>query len=127
KLAQTQIQLKPATVPMAKIFDTEPLHPSTPDDAKGNTDVFAVGEKACRRLVQDLHGKFIPFQTASGFSNIGPVWQSGSWRYLYLHDKGDGHTVSVSQRLKERFSTLISALCAQFAVSLLALPALFFL
>ncbi len=127
QLAQTLMQVSHDNDVARNIVDIETLLDSDHGDAKSNNHGFAVWDKDGTRLIADRHGKDIPFQTASGFSNSGPVWQSGSWRYLYLHDKVDGHTVAVSQRLKERFSTLISALWAQFAVSLLALPALFFL
>ncbi|STZ50358.1 ATP-binding protein [Neisseria dentiae] len=127
QLAQTLMQVSHDNDTVRNIVDIETLLASNHGDAKSNNHGFAVWDKDGTRLIADRHGKDIPFQTASGFSNSGPVWQSGSWRYLYLHDKVDGHTVAVSQRLKERFSTLISALWAQFAVSLLALPALFFL
>ncbi|WP_373795613.1 ATP-binding protein [Neisseria dentiae] len=127
QLAQTLMQVSHDNDVARNIVDIETLLDSDHGDAKSNNHGFAVWDKDGTRLIADRHGKDIPFQTASGFSNSGPVWQSGSWRYLYLHDKVDGHTVAVSQRLKERFSTLISALWAQFAASLLALPALFFL
>lgn len=127
QLAQTLMQVSHDNDVARNIVDIETLLGSDHGDAKSNNHGFAVWDKDGTRLIADRHGKDIPFQTASGFSNSGPVWQSGSWRYLYLHDKVDGHTVAVSQRLKERFSTLISALWAQFAASLLALPALFFL
>lgn len=127
QLAQTLMQVSHDNDVARNIVDIETLLASDHGDAKSNNHGFAVWDKDGTRLIADRHGKDIPFQTASGFSNSGPVWQSGSWRYLYLHDKVDGHTVAVSQRLKERFSTLISALWAQFAASLLALPALFFL
>lgn len=127
QLAQTLMQVSHDNDAVRNIVDIETLLGSDHGDAKSNNHGFAVWDKDGTRLIADRHGKDIPFQTASGFSNSGPVWQSGSWRYLYLHDKVDGHTVAVSQHLKERFSTLVSALWAQFAASLLALPALFFL
>lgn len=88
---------------------------------------FAIWDAQGRLLIADASGSNIPFQTASGFHNNRPVWQGGAWRYLYLHDDASGHTVAVSQRLKERFATLTNALWVQLSLSLLMLPVLMWL
>lgn len=93
----------------------------------GNNNGFAVWNAEGRLLLADRHGQEIPFQTASGIRNNRPFWQGGAWRYLYLHDESSGHTVAVSQRLKERLSTLTNALWVQLALSLLMLPLLLWL
>lgn len=127
QLAQTLMQVTHDNDAILEIAEIETLLGSHRGDAQTNNNGFAVWDKDGNLLLADRHGKEIPFQTAVGFRNNHPVWHSDSWRYLYLHDEIDGHTVAVSQRLKERLAIVFSAVGAQLAVSLLALPVLLLL
>ena len=95
--------------------------------AESSNNGFAIWDKHGTLLLADRYGREIPFQTASGFHNNRAAWQGSAWRYLYLHDEHSGRTVAVSQRLKERLSTLTNALWVQLALTFLSLPLLLWL
>ena len=95
--------------------------------AESSNNGFAIWDKHGTLQLADRYGREIPFQTASGFYNNRAAWQGNAWRYLYLHDEHSGRTVAVSQRLKERLSTLTNALWVQFAFTFLSLPLLLWL
>ena len=95
--------------------------------AESSNNGFAIWDKHGTLLLADRYGREIPFQTASGFHNNRAAWQGSAWRYLYLHDEHSGRTVAVSQRLKERLSTLTNALWVQLTLTFLSLPLLLWL
>ena len=95
--------------------------------AESSNNGFAIWDKHGTLHLADRYGREIPFQTASGFHNNRAAWQGSAWRYLYLHDEHSGRTVAVSQRLKERLSTLTNALWVQLALTFLSLPLLLWL
>ena len=95
--------------------------------AESSNNGFAIWDKHGTLLLADRYGREIPFQTASGFHNNRAAWQGNAWRYLYLHDEHSGRTVAVSQRWKERLSTLTNALWVQLALTFLSLPLLLWL
>ena len=95
--------------------------------AESSNNGFAIWDKHGTLLLADRYGREIPFQTASGFYNNRAAWQGNAWRYLYLHDEHSGRTVAVSQRWKERLSTLTNALWVQLALTFLSLPLLLWL
>ena len=112
-------------VPQAAAGSTADLPPA--GGAESSNNGFAIWDKHGTLLLADRYGREIPFQTASGFHNNRAAWQGSAWRYLYLHDEHSGRTVAVSQRLKERLSTLTNALWVQFALTFLSLPLLLWL
>ena len=112
-------------VPQAAAGSTADLPPV--GGAESSNNGFAIWDKHGTLLLADRYGREIPFQTASGFHNNRAAWQGSAWRYLYLHDEHSGRTVAVSQRLKERLSTLTNALWVQFAFTFLSLPLLLWL
>lgn len=112
-------------VPQAAAGSTADLPPA--GGAESSNNGFAIWDKHGTLLLADRYGREIPFQTASGFHNNRAAWQGSAWRYLYLHDEHSGRTVAVSQRLKERLSTLTNALWVQFAFTFLSLPLLLWL
>ena len=112
-------------VPQAAAGSTADLPPV--GGAESSNNGFAIWDKHGTLLLADRYGREIPFQTASGFHNNRAAWQGSAWRYLYLHDEHSGRTVAVSQRLKERLSTLTNALWVQFAFAFLSLPLLLWL
>ena len=95
--------------------------------AESSNNGFAIWAKHGTLQLADRYGREIPFQTASGFYNNRAAWQGNAWRYLYLHDEHSGRTVAVSQRWKERLSTLTNALWVQLALTFLSLPLLLWL
>ena len=95
--------------------------------AESSNNGFAIWDKHGTLQLADRYGREIPFQTASGFHNNRAAWQGSAWRYLYLHDEHSGRTVAVSQRLKERLSTLTNALWVQLTLTFLSLPLLLWL
>ena len=95
--------------------------------AESSNNGFAIWDKHGTLQLADRYGREIPFQTASGFYNNRAAWQGNAWRYLYLHDEHSGRTVAVSQRWKERLSTLTNALWVQLALTFLSLPLLLWL
>ena len=112
-------------VPQAAAGSTADLPPA--GGAESSNNGFAIWDKHGTLLLADRYGREIPFQTASGFHNNRAAWQGSAWRYLYLHDEHSGRTVAVSQRLKERLSTLTNALWVQLALTFLSLPLLLWL
>ena len=112
-------------VPQAAAGSTADLPPV--GGAESSNNGFAIWDKHGTLLLADRYGREIPFQTASGFHNNRAAWQGSAWRYLYLHDEHSGRTVAVSQRLKERLSTLTNALWVQLALTFLSLPLLLWL
>ena len=112
-------------VPQAAAGSTADLPPA--GGAESSNNGFAIWDKHGTLLLADRYGREIPFQTASGFHNNRAAWQGNAWRYLYLHDEHSGRTVAVSQRLKERLSTLTNALWVQLALTFLSLPLLLWL
>ena len=112
-------------VPQAAAGSTADLPPA--GGAESSNNGFAICDKHGTLLLADRYGREIPFQTASGFHNNRAAWQGSAWRYLYLHDEHSGRTVAVSQRLKERLSTLTNALWVQLALTFLSLPLLLWL
>lgn len=112
-------------VPQAAAGSTANLPPA--GGAESSNNGFAIWDKHGTLLLADRYGREIPFQTASGFHNNRAAWQGSAWRYLYLHDEHSGRTVAVSQRLKERLSTLTNALWVQLALTFLSLPLLLWL
>ena len=112
-------------VPQAAAGSTADLPPA--GGAESSNNGFAIWDKHGTLLLADRYGREIPFQTASGFHNNRAAWQGSAWRYLYLHDEHSGRTVAVSQRLKERLSTLTNALWVQLALTFLLLPLLLWL
>ena len=112
-------------VPQAAAGSTADLPPA--GGAESSNNGFAIWDKHGTLLLADRYGREIPFQTASGFHNNRAAWQGSAWRYLYLHDEHSGRTVAVSQRLKERLSTLTNALWVQLAFTFLSLPLLLWL
>ena len=112
-------------VPQAAAGSTADLPPA--GGAESSNNGFAIWDKRGTLLLADRYGREIPFQTASGFHNNRAAWQGSAWRYLYLHDEHSGRTVAVSQRLKERLSTLTNALWVQLALTFLSLPLLLWL
>ena len=112
-------------VPQAAAGSTADLPPA--GGAESSNNGFAIWDKHGTLLLADRYGREIPFQTASGFYNNRAAWQGSAWRYLYLHDEHSGRTVAVSQRLKERLSTLTNALWVQLALTFLSLPLLLWL
>lgn len=73
-------------------------------------------------LLADDKGRSIPFQTASGFVDTAPIWQTNSWRILYLHHPESGQTVAISQHWRERLAMLLNTVWVQILSSLLSLP-----
>lgn len=112
-------------VPQAAAGSTADLPPA--GGAESSNNGFAIWDKHGTLLLADRYGREIPFQTASGFHNNRAAWQGSAWRYLYLHDEHSGRTVAVSQRLKERLSTLTNALWVQLTLTFLSLPLLLWL
>ena len=112
-------------VPQAAAGSAAALPPA--GGAESSNNGFAIWDKHGTLLLADRYGREIPFQTASGFHNNRAAWQGSAWRYLYLHDEHSGRTVAVSQRLKERLSTLTNALWVQLALTFLSLPLLLWL
>ena len=112
-------------VPQAAAGSTANLPPA--GGAESSNNGFAIWDKHGTLLLADRYGREIPFQTASGFHNNRAAWQGSAWRYLYLHDEHSGRTVAVSQRLKERLSTLTNALWVQLTLTFLSLPLLLWL
>ena len=112
-------------VPQAAAGSTADLPPV--GGAESSNNGFAIWDKHGTLLLADRYGREIPFQTASGFHNNRAAWQGSAWRYLYLHDEHSGRTVAVSQRLKERLSTLTNALWVQLTLTFLSLPLLLWL
>ena len=112
-------------VPQAAAGSTADLPPA--GGAESSNNGFAIWDKHGTLLLADRYGREIPFQTASGFHNNRAAWQGSAWRYLYLHDEHSGRTVAVSQRLKERLSTLTNALWVQLTLTFLSLPFLLWL
>ena len=112
-------------VPQAAAGSTADLPPA--GGAESSNNGFAIWDKHGTLLLADRYGREIPFQTASGFYNNRAAWQGNAWRYLYLHDEHSGRTVAVSQRWKERLSTLTNALWVQLALTFLSLPLLLWL
>ena len=112
-------------VPQAAAGSTADWPPA--GGAESSNNGFAIWDKHGTLLLADRYGREIPFQTASGFHNNRAAWQGSAWRYLYLHDEHSGRTVAVSQRLKERLSTLTNALWVQLALTFLSLPLLLWL
>ncbi|WP_159990608.1 ATP-binding protein [Pelistega ratti] len=87
---------------------------------------FILWNKKGQRLFSDQEGYHIPFkQDINGFSSSGYIWESDSWRYLYIVD--DELIIAVSQRLEERFSMLFNALWIQLLLLLISLPILLLL
>ena len=112
-------------VPQAAAGSAADLPPA--GGAESSNNGFAIWDKHGTLLLADRYGREIPFQTASGFYNNRAAWQGNAWRYLYLHDEHSGRTVAVSQRWKERLSTLTNALWVQLALTFLSLPLLLWL
>lgn len=124
QLARTLLQVAPHAVEAHRIDTIEQLLPQAHGAAEDNNHGFAVWDAAGRLLLADGHGRDIPLSDTAGFHNNRNWWQGGAWRYLYLHDADSGHTVAVSQRLKERLAILTNALWAQLGSLLLSLPLL---
>ena len=107
--------------PLANI---ETLLPKNRGNAQSEHNGFAIWNQTGTRLMADRYGQHIPYQATSGFINSGSIWQSDTWRYLYLHNPENGHTVAVAQSLRERFSILANALWIQLLLTFISLPIL---
>lgn len=110
------------TVVLSEIEDT--LGDDNTGFAEDDNNGLAVWDITGRLLLTDEKGRSIPFQTASGFRDSEAWWRQDSWRILYLHHPESGQTVAVSQRWRERLTTLLNIVWTQLAASLLALPLL---
>ncbi|MDO5639827.1 MAG: ATP-binding protein [Neisseria sp.] len=127
QMAQLARSMMSVSIGFDKQHETPLALPPALEHEDDSNNGFTIWNAEGIRLAADRYGHEIPFQTASGIHNNRPFWQGGAWRYLYLHDETSGYTVAVSQRLKERLSTLTNALWVQFALSLLMLPLLMWL
>ncbi|MFV2029576.1 ATP-binding protein [Neisseria sp. S1] len=126
QLARSLLQL---SRPLSEQEENSVIRAGLPENSfhEDHNSGFAIWNKQGHLLTANLHGKEIEYRQTEGFHNNYTFWKGNAWRYLYLHDPQSGHTVAVSQNLKERFATLTNALWVQLGLSLILLPALLWL